>query len=206
MRTSILGVIVCAAVGSFAFFSAALPAEADVNITTVGTWGDGAPDTPFSQPGAPFAFTFNLPNPIPSNPTNRVTNFSYILNSVEVSDTLFSPFVTVEFFTADDAGMFDLIFQNGDVVSLYGADIGTSLTFVPGVDFAAAGMQMEPATGIGTVIVRVSTGGVGVTGFGAGAVPEPSTWVMMALGFAGLAFAGYRASHKKRAQWLLKSI
>ncbi|HEY1864000.1 MAG TPA: PEP-CTERM sorting domain-containing protein [Roseiarcus sp.] len=25
------------------------------------------------------------------------------------------------------------------------------------------------------------------------AVPEPSTWVMMALGFAGLAFAGYRA-------------
>jgi len=23
-------------------------------------------------------------------------------------------------------------------------------------------------------------------------VPEPSTWVMMAVGFAGLAFAGYR--------------
>jgi hypothetical protein len=197
MRASILGAIVCAAVGSFAFFSFASPAEAaSVNITAVGTWGDGTPDTPFSQPGAPFAFTFDLENPIPSNPTNQIRNFSYILNSVEISDILFSPFVTVEFFTADDAGMFDLIFQNGDVVSLYGADIGTSLTFSPGVDFAAAGMQMEPATGIATVIVRVATGDVGVTGFGAGAVPELSTWVMMALGFAGLAFAGYRSSRK----------
>ena len=26
-----------------------------------------------------------------------------------------------------------------------------------------------------------------------GTVPEPSTWVMMALGFAGLAFCGFRA-------------
>ena len=26
--------------------------------------------------------------------------------------------------------------------------------------------------------------------------PEPSTWTMMALGFAGLGFAGYRASRK----------
>jgi hypothetical protein len=203
MRTRILGVI--AAIGSFAFFGVASPA-ADVNIAGVGSWGDGTPDTPFSQPGAPFAFTFDLPNPIPSNPTNRVTNFSYILNSVEVSDTLFSPFVTVEFFTADDAGMFDLIFQNGDVVSLYGADIGTSLTFAPGVHFAAAGMQMEPASGIATVIVRVATGDVGVTGFGAGGVPESSTRVMMTLGFAGLAFAGYRASHRKREHWLPKSI
>jgi hypothetical protein len=28
------------------------------------------------------------------------------------------------------------------------------------------------------------------------AVPEPSTWVMMGLGFAGLAFAGFRASRR----------
>jgi PEP-CTERM motif len=31
------------------------------------------------------------------------------------------------------------------------------------------------------------------------AVPEPSTWAMMALGFAGLAFAGYRRSRKPAA-------
>jgi hypothetical protein len=28
------------------------------------------------------------------------------------------------------------------------------------------------------------------------AVPEPSTWAMMLLGFAGLGLAGYRASRK----------
>jgi hypothetical protein len=28
------------------------------------------------------------------------------------------------------------------------------------------------------------------------AVPEPSTWAMMLLGFAGLAFVAYRASHR----------
>jgi len=28
------------------------------------------------------------------------------------------------------------------------------------------------------------------------AVPEPSTWAMMLLGFAGLGFAGYRASRR----------
>ena len=36
---------------------------------------------------------------------------------------------------------------------------------------------------------------IGVTGV-TGGVPEPSTWVMMLLGFAGLGFAGYRTSRK----------
>ena len=31
------------------------------------------------------------------------------------------------------------------------------------------------------------------------AVPDPSTWVMMLLGFAGLGLAGYRASRKSAA-------
>ncbi len=37
-----------------------------------------------------------------------------------------------------------------------------------------------------------------VTGFTV-AVPEPSTWAMMVLGFAGLGFAGYRASRRATA-------
>jgi hypothetical protein len=35
-----------------------------------------------------------------------------------------------------------------------------------------------------------------VTSFTLTAVPEPSTWAMMIFGFAGLGFAGYRASRK----------
>jgi PEP-CTERM motif len=31
------------------------------------------------------------------------------------------------------------------------------------------------------------------------AIPEPSTWAMMLLGFAGLGYAGYRRTHKVRA-------
>jgi hypothetical protein len=154
--------------------------------------GPCTPDTPFSQPDASWSFSFDLPNPFSSNPTNQATHFSYVMNGNAVSDTLFMPFVTVKFFPADEAGMFDLTFSNGDVVSLYGADIGTSLTLAPGVYFAAAGMEMKPATGIG--IVTVSALGPVVTGFGA--VPEPSTWVMMALGFAVLAFAGYRTRRR----------
>jgi hypothetical protein len=32
--------------------------------------------------------------------------------------------------------------------------------------------------------------------FGAGAVPEPSTWAMMILGFAGIGFMAYRRKLK----------
>jgi hypothetical protein len=42
-----------------------------------------------------------------------------------------------------------------------------------------------------------TSGNAGITGiFPAIAVPEASTWVMMAIGFFGLSYAGYRASRK----------
>jgi hypothetical protein len=58
MRTSILGIIVSAAVGSFAFFGVASPAYAlSVVILGVGQWGpDVTPVQGFSEPGATFAF------------------------------------------------------------------------------------------------------------------------------------------------------
>jgi hypothetical protein len=45
-----------------------------------------------------------------------------------------------------------------------------------------------PFTGA-EAIIDVTTATAAVTA----AVPEPSTWAMMLLGFAGLAFAGWRA-------------
>ena len=67
MRTSILGIIVSAAVGSFAFFGVASPAYAEsVVILGVGQWGpDVTPVQGFSAPGATFAFEFVLPNLFP---------------------------------------------------------------------------------------------------------------------------------------------
>ena len=196
MRKGILGAIVCAAVG----FGVAPPTEAaTVQISGLVSWGIDAPFTLFSAPGASSSFSFFLPDPISSNPTTQAIGFSYRTNGREVTDPLLPTFVTVEFFTADLAGLFDMTVIIGDlvdeVVSLYGPDIGTSLTIDTGTFSAAAGVQLDPATGSGTV--TVSPLGVGPTGFGAGAVPEPSTWVMMTLGFAGLAFAGYRTSRKR---------
>ena len=43
------------------------------------------------------------------------------------------------------------------------------------------------------------SGGFGFDFAVGGAVPEPSTWAMMLAGFAGLGFAGYRASRKSVA-------
>ncbi len=40
---------------------------------------------------------------------------------------------------------------------------------------------------------------VGSSGTYIGAVPEPSTWAMTLLGFAGLGFAGYRQARAGRA-------
>jgi hypothetical protein len=193
MRKSILSAIVCAAVG----FGIAPPTEAStVQISGSISWGVGTMRTPLSIAGTTSSFSFVLPNPISSNPTTQVTHFSYTTSGKEIADPLLPTFVTVEFFTADDAGLFDMAVRIGDLVdetvSLYGPDIGTSLTIDTGTFSAAAGMQMLSATGSGTVTVSE----IGVTGFGGGVVPEPSTWVMMTLGFAGLAFAGYRTSRK----------
>ena len=165
-------------------------------ISASGTWGDGTPITPYSAPGGSWSFSFDLPNPISSNPTDQATHFSYLESSPKVAPVVYLPSVGVKFFPADQAGMFDVTFPDGNVLSLYGPDIGTSLTFVTGqYNDVAAGMDMLPASGIGTVAVFALS--PVVTGLGAGVVPEPSTWVMMVLGFAVLAFAGYRRSRKR---------
>jgi hypothetical protein len=54
-------------------------------------------------------------------------------------------------------------------------------------------LEMGSTFSIRREITTTSPGG------GAGAVPEPSIWAMMLLGFAGLGFAGYRAKRKGRA-------
>jgi hypothetical protein len=211
MRASILGIIVSAVVGSFVFFGVASPAEAlTVVITGTGVWGEGTtPVNGFSEPGASFAFSFELANPIPSNPADG-TDFDYVLTTKEGSEEFLSPHIPVEFYTAADAGLFDLFPKKNDaegnpvVISLYGPQIEFFSAIISGTyNDVAAGMQMEPATGTADVrvspltVTGFSVSPLTVTGFGGGVVPESSTWVMMTLGFAGLAFAGYRASRKR---------
>jgi hypothetical protein len=45
-------------------------------------------------------------------------------------------------------------------------------------------------------LVADGSGGFGFDFAVGGAVPEPSTWAMMLVGFAGLGFAGYRRARR----------
>jgi hypothetical protein len=56
---------------------------------------------------------------------------------------------------------------------------------------------VDPTTGV--VETSFLTGVTGLHGMEFLAAPEPSTWAMMLLGFAGLGFMGYRASAKRQA-------
>jgi hypothetical protein len=210
MRTSILGIIVSAAVGLFAFVGVASPAGAGTAIIYgSGAWDSSALDSkPFSAPSSLFAFVFVLPDPIATNPSFDGSDFEWILaQNGKIVDTFLSPHVDVQFFPVGvQAGLFDLLSK--DVISFYGADIGTSLTIVPGIYPATLSMEdSAPFAGTGTVNVTVfplNLTPLEITAFEAGlhlsalagVVPESSTWVMMTLGFAGLAFAGYRTSRK----------
>jgi PEP-CTERM motif len=50
----------------------------------------------------------------------------------------------------------------------------------------------------GYTLVADGPGGFGFDLAIGGAVPEPSTWAMMLVGFAGLGFAGYRSAQADR--------
>ncbi|MGH6799312.1 MAG: PEP-CTERM sorting domain-containing protein [Roseiarcus sp.] len=71
----------------------------------------------------------------------------------------------------------------GAVVDLFSNGVGFG---PPGAVFGVAVANSDTALDYVSAGVTAST-------------PEPSTWAMMLLGFAGLAFAGYRASRKAAA-------
>ena len=69
-------------------------------------------------------------------------------------------------------------FFRDDVIDL-GSDLG------PNIDLT-----------FGYTLVADGTGGFGFDLAVGGAVPEPSTWAMMLVGFAGLGYAGYRRARQ----------
>jgi hypothetical protein len=94
----------------------------------------------------------------------------------------------------------------GSAISLEGFDfLGNSLGVLTGnhADFSNNGETAEDrfygfsnSTGVSGILVRSASGGIEVDhiqyGLSVGAIPEPSTWAMMILGFAGIGFIAYR--------------
>ena len=121
-----------------------------------GTWDANTPTTAFSQADATWQFSFSLPNPIASNPTTQVTDFSYTLNGNLVATSLPGG---VLFFSVADGGGFDLYptIDNPSGVSvislLFPEDVGTNLSLALGSYSAAIELNdgFTPGEGSGTV-------------------------------------------------------
>jgi hypothetical protein len=85
-----------------------------------------------------------------------------------------------------------------DGYTLTGADLATMGALGRGDQFNPLDNQLVRITGLGpfTQVTFASTGNAFEFSLPSG-VPEPSTWAMMALGFAGLGYAAFRRNSKK---------
>jgi len=166
------------AVGSaLAMALVATSANAAVLITGNGLWGQGTTLTSYSQAGSAYQFAFELPNLFGSSTTSAITEFVYKLGNTTVAAVPTS----VTFYNEDALGMFDLNF-GGTSVSFYGADIGSTGKITPG----PFGSYYNVTSGVNG---GSSTGFGNITTTTVGAVPEPSTWAMMIIGFGALGLA-----------------
>jgi hypothetical protein len=152
-------------------------ASAAILYTGSGVWDAQAPTTSFSSGGGSWSFSFELDSPA-SNPTNAASNFEFTLNG----GTLAFDLLSVTFYPTDQFGMFKLSLTNGLELNFYdpaSTDIGSNGVLKTGQ------WNVEIETFLpGETRVH----GVGVVA----AVPEPSTWAMMILGFGALGFFAYR--------------
>lgn len=191
------------AVGSaLAMASFATAADAAVLIEGYGQWLYAA-GTELAQSNTRFAFSFEVPNPLDSNPTSAISNFKYSLAGEAIS--LPSP-TSVLFYPSDNGGLFDLsfgasiptiIFEGAGVGT---SDIGSTGVFTPG-DFSSFTVRFGndgPTLLSESEVVDPSGFGLGfLTVSSVAAVPEPATWVMMGLGF-GLVGAGLRRQRVRK--------
>jgi hypothetical protein len=165
--------IVTAATGVFSD-----PAFSSSPLSITGVESPGSVDS--GRPtGAPYTFsnfavTDGFPNP--GAPGGTAYSLSY-------DNALYPAGTTVicdGFGPGGQLDVFGLLFTlgNGDVLNLWSDGTGTPVANAPGI----YGFSIADGTqSYGYVFEGVSF-----------ATPEPSTWAMMALGFAGLGFAGYR--------------
>jgi hypothetical protein len=142
-----------------------------------------------------------------TGPTGQGKNtfgFDLDLSSITISSSLTNPpwttnntanvngSFTAGSFPMDGAGSYDYVM---DIAGKGPSNI-SSLTFTI---LGASVADISGGSPFAADILSATTGNTGVVDFSiSGGVPEPSTWAMLLLGFAGLGFAGYRKAQGGR--------
>jgi hypothetical protein len=86
----------------------------------------------------------------------------------------------------------------GDSWRVFGSNSATSLgAQLPGLIGFDEGVSHSLPTGFDFINFQAVSGNVLVSSI-SGTIPEPSTWAMMLLGFAGLGYVGFRRTRKVR--------
>ena len=128
---------------------------------------------------------------------NSGTTISVGDTQIVMVNDLTNPFCTTGLPCADVFTGFRFIFSSGVDITSVTVDPSSAADFLP----SNTGLQLLSPTEIlvdvtgdaplvgDKLILDVNTGGVA-------AVPEPSTWAMMILGFAGIGFTAYRRKPK----------
>ena len=191
MKLKIASLVACAAISAFATVSAANAATTVVTFDTLPdetvpdgyggiTWGGEW--TVYSEVQPPYT---------PESPPARVYAFDGSASFSFSAPTVFDG----AYFAGEDSALVTFNLYDG------ATEVWTSTTLSPSdiPTFLASGYN-----GLVTRVVVSSpepdfyvmdnvTYGIGT------ATPEPSTWAMMLLGFAGLGFVGYRRTRKPRS-------
>jgi PEP-CTERM motif len=212
MRFGLLVAAVAALLGI-----ASAPARAGLDGSTVEAsfWIPGNGLTTTSPPPGPC--TTSLPCEIPNFLPGGTTNFplptvpvdfaegAISASTISVGDTQIVitnqeavPFCSSTLPCSDPFVGFQFIFSSGVDITGVSVDPASAADFLPNDTAPHDGLQLLSPTRI-VVDVAGDSPGVGdnlildvTTGGGPPPVPEPSTWALMLLGFAGLGFAGWR--------------
>jgi hypothetical protein len=89
--------------------------------------------------------------------------------------------------------------STGDSWRVFGSNSATSLgAQLPGLIGFDEGLSHALPSGFDFINFQAVTGNVLITSISGSTIPEPSTWAMMLLGFAGLGYVGFRRTRKVR--------